>query len=141
MDHFQRLIRLYEKAPIHNFYQGIKMTLEDKKATITLPIDTRYFHGGMAVHGSVYFKLLDDAAYFACQTQIHDYFILTANFNISLRRPITSGIITAIGEFESMNETVIIGKSTLVDENGKICGTGTGEFMKSKTRLEDLKDY
>lgn len=141
MIHFQRLTRLYENAPIHNFYQGIEMKVEDKKSTITLPIDSRYFHGGMAVHGSVYFKLLDDAAYFACQTQIHDYFILTTNFNINLRRPITSGIITATGEFESMNDSIIIGKSTLKDENGKICGTGVGEFMKSKTRLEDLKDY
>ena len=141
MDHFQRLMRLYEKAPIHDFYQGIEMTVEDKKATIRLPIDQRYFHGAMAVHGSVYFKLLDDAAYFACQSQIHDFFILTTNFNISLRRPITSGVITAIGEFESISEVIIIGKSTLLDENGKLCGTGLGEFMKSKVGLGDLRDY
>lgn len=141
MNHFQRLMRLYDKAPIHDFYKGITILVEDKKTTISLPIDSRYFHGGMAVHGSVYFKLLDDAAYFACQTQIHDYFILTTNFNINLRRPITSGIITATGEFESMNDSIIIGKSTLTDEHGKICGTGVGEFMKSKTCLEDLKDY
>ncbi|MBI3135544.1 MAG: PaaI family thioesterase [Bacteroidetes bacterium] len=141
MNHFQRLMRLYEKAPIHNFYQGIKLLVDDKKAIISLPIDERYFHGGMAVHGSVYFKLLDDAAYFACQSQIYDYFIVTTNFNISLRRPIVSGTITATGEFECFDENIIRARATLTDENGKVCGTGIGEFMKSKTALEGLNDY
>ena len=141
MTHHERLIRLYKKAPIHDFYQGLDLQLEAGKAVITLPVDARYFHGGMAVHGSVYFKLLDDAAYFACQTMVHDFFILTTNFNISLRRPITAGLLTATGLFESVSDNVLKGTATLTDDQGKVCGTGTGEFMKSKTGLGDLRDY
>ncbi len=86
MKHFERLLAIYKAAPIHNFYEGLQMTLSSKKCKISLPLKPTYFHAGMAAHGSVYFKLLDDAAYFACQTEIEDYFIVTTNFNINLLR-------------------------------------------------------
>lgn len=141
MNHFERLTRLYQKAPIHDFYKNISIEIIDKSCSISLPIDSRYFHGGMAVHGSVYFKLLDDAAYFACQSQVHDFFILTTNFTISLTRPVVDGILTAKGTFTSSDGVVFKGIAILTDSNGKLCGKGEGEFRKSKTALSEIADY
>lgn len=141
MSHYDRLLKMYAQAPIHDFYKGIEMVVESKKSTITLPIDPRFFHGGMATHGSVYFKLMDDAAYFACQSEIEDFFIVTTNFNINLLRPITKGVVTAIGEVDFMSLNLFTASAKLYDEKGRLCGTGQGQFMKSRIALESVADY
>lgn len=141
MNHFERLRNMYAKAPIHNFYENIALEIEPGKSTVTLLIKTDYFHGGMSTHGSVYFKLLDDAAYFACQSEIEDYFIVTTNFNVNLLRPITKGTIKAIGEVDFVSQHLFTAGARLYDERGRLCGTGQGQFMKSKLALSAVDDY
>ena len=141
MEHFERLVKMYKLAPIHNFYENISIQLASKKATITLPIDQRYFHAAMSAHGSVYFKLLDDAAYFACQTEIKDFFIVTTSFNIELLRPITSGIIKAEGQIDFDGKQTFFGSSKLFDEKGRLCGIGQGQFLKSKLPISEVDGY
>lgn len=141
MEHFDRLLKMYELAPIHEFYEGIHMELETKKATIMLPVDKRYFHAAMSAHGSVYFKLLDDSAYFACQTEVKDFFIVTTSFNIQLLRPITGGIIKAIGEVDFVSKQMMSASSKLFDEKGRLVGTGQGQFLKSALPISDVDGY
>ena len=141
MTHFDRLIKMYGKAPIHDFYKNIELKVAENESSVTLPISPRFFHGGMSTHGSVYFKLLDDAAYFACQSIIEDFFIVTTNFNISLLRPITSGTITAIGKVDFTSQQLFTATAELFDERGRLCGKGQGQFMKSKLPLSAVEDY
>lgn len=141
MTHFERLLKMYELAPIHEFYQGIDMKLEENRAEISLPIDQRYFHAAMSAHGSVYFKLLDDAAYFACQTAVKDFFIVTTSFTINLLRPITGGIIRAIGELDFESRQLLTASSKLYNEKGRLVGTGQGSFMKSAFPIEKVEGY
>lgn len=141
MEHFERLKTMYSLAPIHNFYEGIELIVSENKAEIILPIDQRYFHGGMSTHGSVYFKVLDDAAYFACQSVITDFFIVTTNFSINLLRPITGGTIRALGEMDFVSANLFTASAKLYDERGKLCATGQGQFLKSKLSLADVDDY
>ena len=141
MSHFERLVKMYSVAPIHNFYENIELLVSEKKAKITLPIDERYFHAGMSTHGSVYFKLLDDAAYFACQSVILDNFIVTTAFNTQLLRPITEGIIFAEGKMEFESSHMFSASSKLFDEKGRLCGTAHGQFLKSKVALEKVDGY
>lgn len=141
MDHFQRLKRMYGAAPIHKFYEGIEISIGKNESEINLPIDQRYFHAGMSTHGSVYFKLLDDAAYFAAQSEVKDCFLVTSNFNINLLRPIKSGRIIAIGEVDLATSNIVTASSKLYDKKGRLCGTGSGQFVKSRVKLEDVQDY
>lgn len=141
MEHFERLITMYRQAPIHEFYENIRMQLEPGLCSISLPIDRRYFHAAMAAHGSVYFKLLDDACYFACQTKITDFFLVTTHFEIDLRRPIQEGEVIARGEFLSETDGKYMAQATLINSEGKVCGTGKGVFVKSRTALTDVKMY
>ena len=141
MEHFDRLLKMYELAPIHNFYGGIHMELSPGKARITLPIDQRYFHAAMSAHGSVYFKLLDDAAYFAAQTEVKDLFIVTTSFTINLLRPITQGIIRAEGELEFGSKQMFSAHSKLYDEKDRLVGTGTGQFLKSALPIIEVDGY
>lgn len=132
---------MYNAAPIHNFYQNIELQMSEKAAKIILPIDERYFHAGMSAHGSVYFKLLDDAAYFACQSVILDNFIVTTAFNTQLLRPITSGIIHAEGKMEFESNQMYSASSKLYDEKGRLCGSGHGQFLKSRVELSSVEGY
>lgn len=141
MTHFQRLEQMYARAPIHEFYEGIRIKVEEKKTEIQLNIDRRYHHAGNFAHGSVYFKMLDDTCYFACQSVVTDFFLVTSSFNIHLLRPIFTGVIVARGNVEHQSQNLFTASALLFDEAGKLLGSGQGQFLKSKMRLEDVTDY
>ena len=137
-NHYDHLEHIYSIAPIHDFYSGIELKVQDGSTKITLEIEEKYFHAGKSTHGSVYFKLLDDAAYFAAQSKITDKFILTSSFNIQLFRPVINGKIEAIGTVDLMSKNVFTASSKLYDENGKLIAQGTGQFMKSPIDLDKI---
>lgn len=141
MTHFEKLVKMYLSAPLHQFYEGIELEVADQSSIVTLPIKEDYFHAGMATHGSVYFKLLDDAAYFACQSVVKDFFIVTTNYNTNLLRPITGGTIKAIEKVDFISRNLFTASAKLYDEKGRLCGTGQGQFMKSKLALNSIDDY
>ena len=62
--HFQALERMYLAAPINRIYRPT-IEVRSGEAEIEIVLAEKYFHSGGAVHGSVYFKMLDDAAFFA----------------------------------------------------------------------------
>ena len=71
MEHYRKLENMYHNHPLNEFYEA-KMTISDRSAVITIPIDPKLFHAAGATHGSVYFKALDDAAYFAVNSIVDD---------------------------------------------------------------------
>jgi len=140
--HFRKLERMYLFAPVNiEVYRGITINISQEKAEITLPIEEKYFHAAHAIHGSVYFKMLDDAAFFAVNSIIEDVFAYTVSFNVQLLRPISSGIIKSVGELKFKSNNLFIADSTLFDENGKLAGRGSGNFMRSKIELTENIGY
>ena len=122
-------------------YQSTTIHIEEEQATIQLTIEPKYFHALGAIHGSVYFKLLDDAAFFAVNSVVKDVFVLTTNFNINLVRPANEGTITAIGRVKFKSKNLFIAESSLVNEDGKEIAFGTGHFAKSKVFLTEEIGY
>ena len=140
--HFKKLERMYLSAPVNNqLYNGITITISDQKAELNLKIDEKFFHAANAIHGSVYFKMLDDAAFFAVNSIVKDVFVYTVSFNVQLLRPVSSGIIKSIGELKFTSSNLFIADSTLLDENNKLVGRGSGNFMKSKIELTQEIGY
>ena len=140
--HFRKLERMYLTAPVNNqLYNGITITISEQKAELTLKIDEKFFHAAKAIHGSVYFKMLDDAAFFAVNSIVKDVFVYTVSFNVQLLRPVSSGIIKSIGELKFKSSNLFIADSTLLDENNKLVGRGSGNFMKSKIELTQEIGY
>jgi len=135
-NHFRKLERMYLSAPINNqLYGGIIISISNEKAELTLKVEPRFFHAANAIHGSVYFKMLDDAAFFAVNSIIQDVFVYTVSFNVQLLRPVSKGIIKSIGELKFKSNNLFIADSTLFDENSKLVGRASGNFMKSKIKL------
>ena len=140
--HYQKLGRMYLSAPINDIvYKGITIDIAEGKAELSLQIDPKFFHAAHAFHGSVYFKMLDDAAFFAVNSIVTDVFVYTVSFNIQLLRPVSDGIIRSIGELKFKSTNLFIADSNLFDEKNKLIGRGSGNFMRSKIELAENIGY
>jgi uncharacterized protein (TIGR00369 family) len=139
--HFRKLEHLFLSAPIQQLYPGITIRINQTNCIISYPVHEAHFHGGQAMHGAVYFKLLDDAAYFAAAAFEMGSFIVTSSFNIRLVRPVSTGVITATGVLQKSSERLYTATSTLLDSNGKLLAEGTGSFVSTGKPLESLPGY
>lgn len=135
-DHYRKLERMYLGAKLNQqYYDNTTVTIGHETAEIGLTISEKFFHALGAIHGSVYFKLLDDAAFFAVNSIVEDAFVLTTNFNIQLVRPANQGVVKAIGKVRFKSRNLWVAESTLFNEQGKEIAFGTGNFAKSKVAL------
>ena len=89
---------MYLKANINtDLYASTTVNIKNGYSEVGLTISKNYFHALGAIHGSVYFKLLDDAAFWAVNSIVHDVFCLTTSFNIHITKPVSSGKLLAKG--------------------------------------------
>ena len=140
-EHYRRLERLYHQANVQQHFRGSSISVSHSKAEITLPVAPGYFHGAKAVHGAVYFKLLDDAAYFAVASVVQDVFIVTSSFQLNLLRPVNGGTLKAVGSLRSRSRQLFVAEATLYNDRGKEVAFGTGQFMKTDQPLGSLEGY
>tara|TARA_B110000438_G_scaffold284400_1_gene313421 strand:- start:416 stop:844 length:429 start_codon:yes stop_codon:yes gene_type:complete len=138
--HILRLKNMYLKAPI-NQLMNPEIEIFPSRAIIKMKSEAKYFHAGNSLHGSIYFKMLDDASYFAAQSIISDCFILTSNYNVHLYRPIGEDELTAEGEVISISKSIITASSKLYNSAGKLCASGTGAFAKSSLPIQEAAGY
>ncbi|MCB1112713.1 MAG: PaaI family thioesterase [Chlamydiales bacterium] len=131
---------MYEQAKINDFYRP-KLTIETGRSTLVIPIRKEMHHAAHAVHGSIYFKALDDAAFFAVNSLVEDVFVLTANFTLYFLKPVTSGTITAKGEAAYSSGNSFIGEAQLFDDEGDQVARGSGTFIRSKVALDPSIGY
>ena len=139
--HFRALERLYAEAPINNLFSSELKISERGFARISFDVDERYYHAAGAVHGTSYFKMLDDAAFYAANSLVSDRFLLTTAFNLLFTRPLKSGSVTAEGRWVSGKRRVFVADSRLIDEDGEEIARGTGTFMRSHIPLASLPGY
>lgn len=106
--HFRALEQLYASAPINNLFQSRLEVVEPGRARITFDADERYFHAAGATHGTLYFKMLDDAAFYAANSLVSDRFLLTTGFNLHFTKPLRAGRVVAEGRWISGKRRVFI---------------------------------
>ena len=93
------------------------------------------------MHGSVYFKLMDDAAYFAAGSVEEKYFLLTESFSIRFLRPVVDGDIICVGKLLDDDGRKAVSSSVLYNEEGKVIGKGEGVFVRSGKELSEEFGY
>lgn len=140
--HYKKLEKMYLQSNIQaKLYPSSTIKIEEKTCTITINIEDAYHHALNAVHGSVYFKLLDDTCFFAVNSIVFDVFVLTTSFNINLIRPVQSGLIKAVGKLRFTSKHIFTAESTLYNQQGKEIAFGTGNFAKSRVVLSEAIGY
>jgi len=141
-NHFRRLELMYDAANINaQFFSEYEMRIEKEKCTLTLDISDKYHHAMGSMHGALYFKLLDDASYFAANSVLEEFALVTSSFNLHFLRPFTTGKITAIGQLRYKSKNLFIADATLRNADGKEIGFGTGHFARSRVKLEEVDGY
>ncbi|MGB3166840.1 MAG: PaaI family thioesterase [Alteraurantiacibacter sp.] len=139
--HFRALENLYAVAPVNALFASQLAITEAGRARITFETREDFFHAAGATHGTLYFKMLDDAAFYAANSLVSDRFLLTTGFNLHFTKPLRSGKVTAEGRWVSGKRRVFIAEAHLVDQEGEEIGRGTGTFMRSHIALSGLAGY
>lgn len=139
--HFRALERLYAAASINQLFPSRLSIPAAGRARIDFDVTPEHFHAAGAAHGTLYFKMLDDAAFYACNALVTDRFLLTTAFNLHFTAPVRAGPIYAEGHWVSGKRRVFVGESRLVDSDGEEIARGTGTFMRSHIPLSGLDGY
>ena len=139
--HFRALESLYRSAPINRLFESTLEIAEPGFARIRFDVEEGFHHAAAAAHGTLYFKMMDDAAFYACNSMVSDRFLLTTAFNLVFTRPMKSGPVVAEGRWISGRRRVFVGEARLVMPDGEETARGTGTFMRSHIPLSGLPGY
>ena len=139
-EHYRRLERMYASAPINVFYHP---TLKVGRGKTELLQEVRgdFFHAARAVHGSVLFKLMDDAAYFAVNSLVSDVCVLTVTFDVHFSRPVAGGVLRTEGRVFHRSRRLFMAEAEVTDQRRKLVAKGSGSFMKSAILLSECVGY
>lgn len=139
--HHRALESLYAAAPVNELFQSRLRIPESGRSVIDFEVEEGVYHAAGAAHGTIYFKMLDDAAFYAANSMITDMFLLTTAFNLLLTRPMKAGKARAEGRWISGRRRVLVADAHIVDASGEEVARGTGTFMRSRISLSSLPGY
>ena len=139
-DHYIKLENMMHSA---QFVQlaGARVSIKKGEAHITLPVRKELYHAAGAMHGALYFLVLDNAAFFAANSLVEDVFVLTTSLTTYITRPVSEGVVKSIGKVVNQNHSQFICESVLYDSNDKEIARATGIFVRSKIPLSDKIGY
>jgi uncharacterized protein (TIGR00369 family) len=138
--HYRKLERMYASAPVNDYFAP-KMAISEGCAEVIIPVRRDFFHAAGASHGCVYFKAMDDAAFFAVNSLVEDVFVLTVSFNLYFTRPISKGEMRATGRVVHRSRKLYVAEAELTDSRERPIGRGSGSFVKSAILLSPELGY
>lgn len=139
--HYRALENLYASAPVNSLFRSRLEISDQGHSRIHFTVDESVFHAAGAAHGTIYFKMLDDAAFYAANSLVTDRFLLTTSFNLNFTKPVRAGDVVAEGRWVSGKRRVFVAEARLIDAEGEEIGRGTGTFMRSHIALSGLPGY
>ena len=138
--HHRALETLYHEAPVTR-WMGFRVEIGDGTATVRAQVRPEFHHAAGAVHGSVLFRTLDDAAFFAANSVVTDALLVTASFEIHYLRPAAEGELVAEGRVLHRSRRRVLAESAVRDGRGRVLARGTGTFMPSDFPLDERVGY
>ncbi len=139
--HLRALESLYDSAPINRLFDSRMELSEAGHSRIHFSVAHSAFHAAGAAHGTLYFKMLDDAAFYAANGLVSDRFLLTTAFNLHFTKPMRQVAMIAEGRWISGKRRVFVAEARIVDADGEECARGTGTFLRSHITLSGLDGY
>ena len=139
--HLRALEALYAAAPVNRLFQSRIALPAAGQSEIRFMVSEESYHAAGAAHGTLYFKMLDDAAFYAANGLVSDRFLLTTAFNLHFTKPMRVGEARAEGRWISGKRRVFVAEARIVDAEGEECARGTGTFMRSHIALSSLDGY
>jgi len=138
--HYAKLERMYVAAPVSQWY-GATIAIAEGQAEVRIPTRAEFFHAAHAVHGSVYFRALDDAAFFAVNSRVRAVLVLTVSFTVHFARPVMDGELRAVGRLVHESGRLFLAEAELLDSGGQLLARGSGVFTRSAVALDPSIGY
>ena len=139
-EHYKRLEQMYLVAPVNRLYKPT-IDISEGEAAVEISLSEAYHHSAGGVHGSVYFKMLDDAAFFAANSLEPTVFVLTTSFTTYLTRPVATGKMRSVGRVVNQNKSQFIVEAVVWDGDGNELGRGNGVMVRGKLPLTAATGY
>jgi uncharacterized protein (TIGR00369 family) len=137
--HYRALERMYVDGPINQFFRP-RIQVAEAKAEIRMAVRPDMHHAAHAAHGAAYFKMLDDAAFFAVQSIVTDVFVLTVSFQVYFLAPVMDGEMVSTGTVVHGAKRLFVAESVLA-VGGETVARGSGTFMRSSVQLDARVGY
>ncbi len=137
--HHRRLEAMHAGAPINQTIPS-RVSVSAGQAEVHMEVTEAYWHAAASMHGSMYFKALDDAAFFAANSVVPDRFVLTARFEIELLAPVTSPSLRAVGQLDRREGKKIEASATLY-AGEELVARGQGLFIAAPIALAEVPAY
>tara|TARA_B100001989_G_C24383647_1_gene385598 strand:+ start:309 stop:758 length:450 start_codon:yes stop_codon:yes gene_type:complete len=127
----KELLHNYLNHPMHT---GLNLSVQQDNGTarVSMVVNPNICNLVGTLHGSFYFKLMDDACFFAAISLNHHHFVATANFNIHYFLPVSKGKLSAIAKVINHDKNKYVCDCDIVDEDKHFCGHGSGLFVAPK---------
>ena len=138
--HFRKLEHMYASAPVNATIHS-RIEVGEGRATVRIETGPDLWHAARSLHGSMYFKGLDDAAFFAANSAVPDVFVLTAHFAVDLLAPVTTAQIRGEGRLDEREGKKLHASAELFDADGNLVARGKGLFIASRVRLATIDSY
>lgn len=138
--HFRQLESMYHSAPINQTIPSC-LTVSKGHAQVHFKVGETYWHSADGMHGSMYFKGLDDAAFFAANSMVEGVFVLTAKFEVELVSVVTCENLKAVGYFDRREGRKLWAHSELFNDQGQLVARGKGLFIVSDIELAAVNGY
>jgi uncharacterized protein (TIGR00369 family) len=139
-EHFAKLQRMYLSAEA-NRLDAPAMRIARGSCEISMAIRSVHFHSAGTVHGSVFFRLLDDSAYFAAASLERNFFMLTAEFSVHFVRPANRERLRAVGKILYRTHRITVAESKVFDYKDRLVATGSGSFISGQKPLDGRLGY
>ena len=139
-DHFRRLTDMYNSANINHSIPST-LTVQEGQAEVHMRVSSAHWHSAGAMHGCLYFKGLDDAAFFAANSTEPSRLVMTARFEVTLMKMVSNASVKALGYFERREGRKLWARSELFDDDENLVAKGSGLFIVSDIDLMTINDY
>lgn len=135
-EHYRKLERMHLSSPFHqHHFPSLSIYVIEERAEVSLTLDSTYRNTVKALHANIYTKVLEDAAFLAAHSIINDQLLIPTAFHSDFLKPVSKGILRAIGVVKFKSRTVFIAESKLFNSYGNEIAMATGNYMKSNIKL------
>ncbi len=145
--HYRRCAKMYRFAPVNSPDRfAARVHVGPKQAVVMMPPKAEYCHSAFALHGCNYFKMLDDACFFAAQSTNSTHFAVTTSFTTYITRPVVPSdevpLLTSRGVVTSASKSLILAEAVMTMPDGTEVARGSGTFMPHpKFLLNTIPSY
>ena len=139
-EHLRKLERMY-LAGSANQYLDAGIEVSDGKAEIVVPIQEKFLDATGAVHESIYFGAMVDAARFAATSAAGAVVLTAVGFTMNLAGSVSEGDILVRARLMGNSEGHFLVEAALTDSKGEEIGRANGAFTGNGTELTEEMGY